>query len=120
MTTRRITPRSGQTVIPMTASNIVLLAIGAMAMFLVGVLLTEEVLLREMTARDTDALRVVLTECGYSPHPISDVSWELYRQNLVPMGTAGYYTATVKSVNIPVVECLRDVLPEWWAAYSGS
>ena len=100
----------------LTLNNVVLLAMGAPAMFLAGALLTEGVLLREMTAtaQNKDALHVVLAECNYSPHPISDVSWELYRQGLIPLGTAGYYTRTVKSVNIPAAACVKRVLPEHW------
>jgi hypothetical protein len=104
-----------------TITQLVLFAMFSVGMFLAGALLNESVLLRESNAiaQDKDALRVVLDECGYSPHPISDVSWELYRQWLIPRGTAEYFTMSVKSVNIPAVECLRGVLPEQWAAPGG-
>ena len=96
----------------------VLLVLGAGGMFLAGALTAEIVLHRDRNdiARDKDALRVILADCDYSPHPISDVSWELYRQRLIPLGTAGYYTRIMKSVNIPAVECLLKRLPEQWVA----
>ena len=102
----------------MTVTQVVLFAMFSVGVFMAGALLTEDVLLREMvaTSKDKDALRVVLDECGYDPHPISDVSWEMYRQQLVPQGTAGYFTRMVKSVNIPAAKCLQARLPERWVA----
>ncbi len=48
----------------------------------------------------------VYAECDYTPHPISDVAWELYQRGLVPLGTATYYTRMVRSDNIPAADCL--------------
>lgn len=69
-----------------------------------------------LVAADKNVLHLILKGCDYDPHPISDVSWEMYRQQLIPLGTANYYTQVVKSVNIPAAKCLRDVLPEQWPA----
>ena len=105
----------------MTVNKAVLLAVGAIAMFMAGALMTDDVHRRASNAiaEDKNALRAVLAECDYSPHPISDVSWELYRQGFIPLGTAGYYTHTVKSVNGPAAKCLRLILSEWWAIPGG-
>ncbi len=49
-------------------------------------------------------------ECGYIPHPISDVAWELYDRSQIPAGTALYYTRMVNSANIPAAECIEAQL----------
>ncbi len=63
---------------------------------------------------DRRELASVLDGCGYVPHPISDVSWELYREGLVPLGMAGYYTRMPRSVNLEPARCLDGALPDWW------
>ncbi len=105
----------------MTTNRVFLLALGVVGAFMGGALTLEHVLMKRtvVIAEDVDALRVILDECNYSPHPISDVSWELYRQRLVPRGTPGYYTMMVKSVNGDAAECLKERLPEWWTAPGG-
>ena len=45
--------------------------------------------------------------CGYVPHPISDVAWELVDRGLAPEGTALYYSRMMRSANIPFVECME-------------
>ena len=48
--------------------------------------------------------------CGYEPHPISDVAWELYDRGQIPAGTALYFTRMVNSANIPAAECIEAQL----------
>ncbi len=48
--------------------------------------------------------------CGYIPHPISDVAWELYDRGQIPAGTALYYTQMVNSANILAAECIEAQL----------
>ena len=49
-------------------------------------------------------------ECGYIPHPISDVAWELYDRGKVPASTALYYTRMMRSENISAAECIEGRL----------
>ena len=49
-----------------------------------------------------------LRECGYDPHPISDVAWELERRSLISIETALYYTRSVRSANISAAKCMED------------
>ena len=83
-----------------------------------GYLVAEDSLLRKerLVAADKNVLHLILKACDYDPHAISDVSWDLYRQQLVPLGTAIYYTNMMKSVNRPAATCLGKVLPEQWPA----
>jgi hypothetical protein len=55
--------------------------------------------LETMTSRARLAYH--LGRCGYVPHPIADVTWELVRIGAIPVGTASYYSALVTSKNIP-------------------
>jgi len=68
---------------------------------------------RRITA-DRQELQAMLWECDYSPHPISDAAWEIYRTGMIPFGTAGYYTSIIKSANIDASICLKEALPERW------
>ncbi len=106
----------------MTVGKVVGLAAYTVVVFMIGALMTEATLRQgsNAIAQDKNALLVILAECNYFPHPISDVSWELYRQGLIPLGTAGYYTGALRSVNGPAAKCLREVLPEQWVAPGGS
>jgi len=40
-----------------------------------------------------------LNECGYIPHAMSDVAWELHRRNAIPAATAAYWSHMVNSRN---------------------
>lgn len=56
----------------------------------------------------------LMNRCGYDPHPISDVAWELYERGLVPVGTAWYYTVMLKSANGEAGDCMRNELEPGW------
>lgn len=58
-----------------------------------------------------------LDDCGYVPHPIPDVAWELYANKGLPIGTAGYYSIMSGSKNIKAVECLKRRLPARWSSF---
>lgn len=91
------------------------------AMLLVGVatgyFIADDTVFRHerAVAADKHVLYLILEACDYDPHPISDVSWEMYRQQLIPLGTATYYTGMVRSANIPSAKCVSEVLPEQWS-----
>ena len=44
-------------------------------------------------------LSVALAKCGYTPHPIADVAWELVRIGAIPPMTAAFYSARMTSAN---------------------
>ena len=68
----------------------------------------------ETLAQDRTALLEELWECKYTTHPISDAAWEMYRQGMIPRGTATYYTGAVRSANIGAAKCLNEALPVMW------
>lgn len=51
-----------------------------------------------------------LQSCGYHPHPIADVAWELYRRGFIPAPTAIYYSNMTSSrSSVPKLrECVAD------------
>lgn len=61
-----------------------------------------------------DSLLPLKQACGYDPHPISDVAWELYDRGMIPPGTAWYYTGLFKSWNSKAADCMRDELEPFW------
>lgn len=62
------------------------------------------------TAPDYRRVHRAMEVCGYIPHGISDVAWELYARGKAPLGTAYYYTRAVNSRNHPAAVCMRERL----------
>ena len=58
----------------------------------------------------TDEIERAKAACDYRPHPVSDVTWDLYRRGLAPVGTAWYYTQMMDSRNGAAATCMRERL----------
>ena len=59
-----------------------------------------------------EPVQKAMDDCEYIPHPIADVAWELYRRELIPIGTALYYSRMTNSDNIDPATCMNDLLGE--------
>ncbi len=76
-----------------------------LAHVLLGMILGLLLFFAVITARDY-AGNYARAICGYVPHPISDVAWELVDRGMVPPETALYYSRMMRSDNIPFTECM--------------
>ena len=53
--------------------------------------------------------------CGYTPHPISDIAWEIAdREGGGFVGAAWYYTTRVRSSQYDVADCMRKRYQPGW------
>jgi hypothetical protein len=69
------------------------------------------------TEWDRAKLGVYLDACGYQPHGISDLAWEVYREGFTSAGPAYVSTRMVMSANIEAAECLYQgdkAVPRYW------
>lgn len=65
-------------------------------------------------AADRYELQIALKACDSQSHPISDAAWEMYRQGMIPLGTAGYYSSIIHSMTASEARCLDATLPKHW------
>jgi len=63
---------------------------------------------------DRADLQTVLWACKYIPHAISDSTWEMYRQGMIPRNTAVYWTKMMRSQNLDPGNCLKESLSPRW------
>ncbi len=89
--------------------SVSLLLLGSMLGFQVG-----EVTHERTVAADRYELQTTLKGCDSQSHPISDVAWDLYRQGMVTLDVAGYYSSIIHKMSMEEARCLRETLPLRW------
>lgn len=59
------------------------------------------------------ALADRLNECGYEPHPMSDVAWEMVRRGEIPVCTAAALSHMLRSSNAQseIEICMEQIYP---------
>lgn len=69
----------------------------------------------------THRINVAMEACGYEPHPISDIAWELYAMSpdRYRMGAAYYYTWMLRSSNGKAAKCMIKLLDPIYAEQQG-
>lgn len=86
-----------------------LLLFGAMFGFQAG-----KVEYERAVAADRLELQTTLKACDSQSHPISDAAWDMYRQGMVTLDVAGYYSSIVHKMSDKEARCLRETLPLQW------
>lgn len=65
-------------------------------------------------AADRYELQIALKACDSQSHPISDAAWDMYRQGMVTLDVAGYYSSIIHKMSDKEARCLRETLPLRW------
>lgn len=65
-------------------------------------------------AADRYELQIALKACDSQSHPISDAAWNMYRQGMITLDVAGYYSSVVHPMSKKESRCLRETLPLRW------
>lgn len=89
--------------------SISLLLLGSMLGFQVGAVTHERTV-----AADRLELQIALKACDSQSHPISDAAWDLYRQGMIPLDVAGYYSSIIRKMSGKETRCLQETLPLRW------
>lgn len=69
----------------------------------------------------THRINVAMEACGYEPHPISDVAWELYARSpdRYRLGAAWFFTGRLRSTNLGPADCMAHSLDPDYAIEHG-